>query len=255
MVQATLPHSKPRSHEFERVNGRYSLHVHAPPSIGLPYGSYPRLVLTWMCTEAVTKKRRELYLGDSFSDFMYRLGLTPIGGKRGTTPRLREQLHRLFSTTVRWSNSDERHGRASGRAHVIAGEHHLCWSPADPAQSPTWASRVSLSRDFFEEVTETSIPVDLRTLRLLQRSPLALDIYAWLTYRMSYLRKPCRIPWPGLRGQFGAEYSRPRDFRRRFVTQLGAVLRLYSDARVYASDEGLLLYPSPTHVAPSSRAR
>lgn len=53
LVQATLPHRRPSWHEFERANGRYSLHLHAPPSIGLPYGSYPRLVLAWLNTEAV----------------------------------------------------------------------------------------------------------------------------------------------------------------------------------------------------------
>ena len=103
LVQATLPHSRPKTHEFERVNGRYSLHMHAPPSIGLPYGSYPRLVMTWICTQAVKTKRAEIELGPTYSHFMYRLGLSPIGGKRGTTPRLRDQLHRLFSTTIRWS--------------------------------------------------------------------------------------------------------------------------------------------------------
>ncbi len=33
-VQATLPHSRPTAHEFERVNGKYSLHLSAPPSAG-----------------------------------------------------------------------------------------------------------------------------------------------------------------------------------------------------------------------------
>jgi nucleoside-diphosphate-sugar epimerase len=31
-VQATLPHSRPTAHEFERFNGRYSLHLVAPLS-------------------------------------------------------------------------------------------------------------------------------------------------------------------------------------------------------------------------------
>jgi len=115
LVQATLPHSRPEMHEFERVNGRYSLHLTAPPFVGLPYGSYPRLVLAWLTTEAVRTKSPEIRLGPTFSDFMYRLGLTPVTGKRGTVPRLRDQLHRLFSTTIRWTYTDKTKGRASGR--------------------------------------------------------------------------------------------------------------------------------------------
>ena len=252
-VQATLPHSRPKTHEFERVNGRYSLHLVAPPSIGLPFGSYPRLVLAWLTTEAVRKKSPEIHLGPTFSDFMYRLGLTPVTGKRGTVSRLRNRLHRLFSTPIRWTYSEENQGRASGRGYVIAGEHHLWWSPRDPAQAPLWRSRVVLGQEFFDEIRGSAVPVDLRALRLLKRSPLALDIYVWLTYRMSYLRRPTMIPWPALRDQFGADYSRVRDLRRRFVAQLGLVLRVYPTARVTETDDGLLLYPSSPHVPVTSR--
>jgi hypothetical protein len=231
-VQATLPHSRPTVHEFERVNGRYSLHLVAPPAVGLPYGSYPRLVLAWLTTEAVRKKSPEIQLGPTFSDFMYRLGLSPVTGKRGSVSRLRDQLHRLFSTTIRWTYTNESQGRARGCGYVIAGEHHLWWSPADPAQRPLWRSRVVLGGEFFDEITRSAVPVDQRTLRLLKRSPLAQDIYVWLTYRMSYLRRPCLIPWEALRRQFGADYARPPDFRRSFLRSLLLVLHAYPPVRV-----------------------
>lgn len=247
-VQATLPHSRPSCHEFERVNGRYSLHLTAPPSVGLPYGSYPRLVLAWLTTEAVRNKSPEIRLGATFSDFMSRLGLTPVTGKRGTVPRLRQQLHRLFSTTIRWTYTNETRGRASGRGLVIAGEHHLWWSPRDPAQQPSWRSRVVLGSEFFDEITSSAVPVDLRAIRLLKRSPLALDIYLWLTYRMSYLKRPCLIPWQAVQEQFGSDYARLTDFRYRFLKTLRFVLHVYPRARLRQSARGLWLLPSPSHV-------
>ena len=127
LVQATLPHSRPNSHEFERVNGRFTLYMNAPPSVALPYGSYPRLALAWLSTEAVRTRSREIELGPTFSSFMYKLGLTPITGKRGTTSRLRDQLHRLFSTTIRCSYSDEDEGQAVGVGYTIAHKHQLWW--------------------------------------------------------------------------------------------------------------------------------
>ncbi len=70
MVQATLPHRAVKGNEFIRVNGNYSLTIMAPSNIGLPYGVIPRLMLTWLTTEAVRTKSRELELGDSLSGFM-----------------------------------------------------------------------------------------------------------------------------------------------------------------------------------------
>lgn len=248
LVQATLPHRRCEHHEFCRRNGRFNLHLQAPPSVGLPYGSYPRLVLAWLNTEAVRTRRRRLYLGPTFTSFMASLGLTHITGKRGTASRLRDQLHRLFSTSIRCTYTDEARGHAGGHGYMIAHQHELWWSPRDPADGSAWRSTVTLGAEFFEEILSHAVPVDLRALRVLKRSSLALDIYAWLTYRLSYLRAPTTIPWTALEAQFGADYGRPRDFRRKFLAHLVDVLRVYPDARVTSKERGLRLLPSPPHV-------
>ena len=113
---------------------------------------------------------------------------------------------------------------------------------------PAWRAQIVLSQDFLAEITRCAIPVDLRAIRQLRRSPLAIDLYVWLTYRMSYLRKPTLIPWQSLEAQFGSDYTRPRDFRRRVSKLLEAVLRIYPAVRLSQTDPGLRLYPSPPHV-------
>jgi len=144
--------SRPNTHEVERVNGRFTLYMNAPPSVGLPYGSYPRLVLAWLSTEAVRTRNREIGLGPTFSNFMHRLGLTPVTGKRGTTSRLRDQLHRLFSTTIRCNYSDEVEGHAPGVGYAIAHRHELWRSPRDPNQQALWNAVVVVSTEFYEEL-------------------------------------------------------------------------------------------------------
>ena len=49
LVQATLPHSAQEGNEFTRSNGHLTVSILAPSEIGLPYGSYPRLLLTLSC--------------------------------------------------------------------------------------------------------------------------------------------------------------------------------------------------------------
>ena len=58
LVQATLPHKDPGSgvSTFERSNGKLRLVIMAPPGIGLPWGKTPRLLLSWLTTEALRTK-------------------------------------------------------------------------------------------------------------------------------------------------------------------------------------------------------
>ena len=65
---------------------------------------------------------------------------------------------------------------------------------------------------------------------------------------MSYLKRPTLVPWQSLEAQFGANYARPRDFRRKTLDQLLNVVRVYTAVRVQQTDTGLRIYPSPPHV-------
>ena len=77
---------------------------------------------------------------------------------------------------------------------------------------------------------------------------MAIDIYAWLTYRFSYLHESTLIPWALLKNQFGGDYERERDFKRYFVLQLAKVKELYADAKFEVTPDGLRLFPSRPHV-------
>jgi Plasmid encoded RepA protein len=82
LTRATLPHKKVEGSQFKRSNGVFSLSVLAPEEVGLPYGTIPRLLLSWLTTEAVRTKTPELILGHTLSEFMTQLGLVPTGGCR-----------------------------------------------------------------------------------------------------------------------------------------------------------------------------
>ena len=76
---------------------------------GLPFGNLSRLLLAWVCTEAVRTQSRELFLGASLSGFMRRLDMAPIGGgSRGERTRLRNQMKRLFNAHIQLAYEDER---------------------------------------------------------------------------------------------------------------------------------------------------
>lgn len=251
LVQATLPHKATLENEFTRHNGLFSLTILAPSKVGLPFGSIPRLLLSWMTTEAVYTRSPVLELGPTLSAFMAELGLARQGGKRGDITRLKKQTESLFCSTISCQYKDEK--KTTGGGFNIAKDYLLWWNPKSPDQMPLWKSTVTLSTDFFNEIVSRPVPVDMRALKLLKRSPMSLDIYFWLTYRMSYLHKDTVIPWPLLQMQFGADYAQDahglRDFKRNFLKRLQTVHGVYKAAKVYLVDQGLLLKPSPPHVA------
>lgn len=254
LVQATMPHSRKDATHFMRTNGSLTVEI-AAGSQGLPYGSYPRLLLAWLTTEAVRTQSPTLYLGDSLSQFMHKLDLLPTGGRWGTIPRLREQAVRLFHSFVTAYNTHGTTGRGGERGGniMVADDWDLWWDARDIAQQGAlFSSWVKLTEKFYSQVTDRPVPVDLRAIKALKKSPLALDLYAWTTYRMSYLSQRTEIPWEALQMQFGSDYASDakgrRNFKGKLLDALKKVAIVYPELRARDGDSGLLLLPSPTHI-------
>jgi len=247
LCQVTMPHSKPKQTELERVNGNLTVTLVSPSKVGLPYGTYPRLIMAHVTKQAVLTRSRRIELGDSLSAYMRELGLNATGGRWGSIARLRNHLERLLQCSI--SCTDSREGSWSGVAlHPIQAA-NLWWDSKRPEQQDLWRSELLLNQEFYEQLVKNPVPYDERVLRRLAptRSPMALDIYFWLTHRMSYLHKPARVPWSYLQMQFGNDYGRTRAFKEAFIKHMSTVLK-YMPVRTEARPRELWLFPGKTSV-------
>jgi len=262
LVQTTLPHRDPGGLEsWGRSNGKFSLVLQPgmvsdrhgkTKSLGLPYGSIPRLILPWITTEAKKTNCRELDLDKSLSGFMKKMGLSSAtGGKSGSIPRFKEQVSRLLSMSIflyegKTSNIDD--CIVSGARIQIAKQYHLAWNTKGETKEPSY---VILDQDFFERIIERPIPIDLRVVRVLKSSPLALDLYSWLTYRYSYLKNKSPIPWKELMKQMGSEYSGTpqgiQGFKRSTIRALKKINSFW-EINAEITKDALILYPQKPHV-------
>jgi hypothetical protein len=254
LVQTTLPHRAQPGNQYIRSDGDVTLSITDLGGAGLPYGAYPRLILVWMTTEALRTGERKLELGRSLSSFMGRLGLQCTGGHWGTIPRFRGQMERLFGAAIstRWRRHQGNQSNTGGSNLVFAEEFELWWTPQKLPQAGLAQSSVTLSQRFFEQLVEAPVPLDLRAIKALKRSPLSLDLYAWATRRVSYLKRPLSISWASFQFSFGADYAdtpqgRSR-FRRKAIEALGRVKVVYPQLKIEIRRDGVLLYPSLTHV-------
>lgn len=261
-TQVSLPYKDPGNdlRFWERRNGNLLLTVTPGPSkvvvdgqrgtVGFPFGTMPRLLLAWLSTEAVRADGPELDLGYTLTGFLSELGMATTGGKNGTIARLRTQMERLFKANIaiEWVDDPD---RDTGSNLRIASRYDLWWSNSTE-QASLLPSTVRLTQEFFDEVRRSPVPLDLGALRALRGSSQRLDLYAWLTYRMSYLSQPTIIPWDSLRAQFGANFKDTRQgrsqFRKDFLNHLAEVRQVYRQANVEPVDTGLLLRPSTPHV-------
>ena len=260
MALCSLPRTNPGNRkEYKRVNGPYTLIMTAIGDNKLPFGSLPRLLLAWVCTEAVQTQSRELILGKSLSEFMRTLGMEPVGGgATGARTRLRNQLRRLFNAHVRLIHEHE-HGEQF-ISSAIADRGEFWWNERKPDAPVLFDSKIRLGEDFFNEIIRHPVPIDMNTLTALKRCALGLDLYLWLTYRTFALRAPLRLTWQQVYRQFGLHPDKASDkntvqmFRRNILRELKKI-KLAWPGLNYATAPGVLILLPSTPAIPPARLR
>lgn len=268
LVQATLPHKDPGNVPlWTRRNGNLTLTIQPGQKhgklLGYPYGALPRLLLFWITTEAVRTKNPRLELGNSLASFMRQLGLNPDNGsqgaKRSDARRIRDQMERLFRATISFDQTRESDGRR-GEGWVdmkVAPEGVLWWDEKLPEQGALWRSWIELSKQFFEAITAAPVPVDIRALNALKRSPLALDFYAWATYTAFQTQRKGQsrfVSWELLHEQMGAEYSTIKNFSQKARSALRKVQAVYPSLGLEFEPGGVKVLPCNPAVTIRPRA-
>jgi hypothetical protein len=266
LVQATLPHSDPGNVEaFTRRNGNRVLVIRPGWDVergrpyGYPYGALPRLVLFWITAEAVRTKSPRLELGHSLHSFMRQLGLNPDNGspgaKRSDAHRLRDQMQRLFRASI----SFEVIGRGrEWRNMDVAPEGALWWDLREPDQPGLFRSWIELGPNFFRAITDAPVPAHMKALKALKRSPLALDLYAFVSYRAfvaTQAGKAQFVTWKQLQGQLGTDYTHLQHFRAATKDALEKIIEVYPGMKLGGRLGGIEIVPGPSAVPPKPSRR
>ena len=257
LALCSLPRTNPGDRtQYIRRNGPYTLGMSAGINNKLPYGNIPRLLLAWVCTEAVRTQSRELVLGRSLYEFMHKLGMMDrSGGAHGERTRLKNQMRRLFSCSVSLIYADEQ--REDQIHSFVADRVKYWWDVSRPDAPVLWDSTIQLGEQFFNEIILHPVPLDMNTLRALKRSPLGLDLYLWLVYRTFSLKTPLSLSWRQLFKQFGADPAKAgnrntvNDFRTKSLRELKKIKRAWPDLRYATVTGGLVISPSPPRIPPA----
>lgn len=276
LAQATFPHLDPKLPNgmlYSRDTGCLRLTV-APtsPKHGIPYGSIPRIIMAWLCTEVILNKDRiqldrTISLGNSQAEFLEKLRMHNNGHD---IRRFKEQSLRLFNSVISVECTSDSQGDLSKRL-LITDQTNVFWHPNTTGQRGLWESTLLLSEGFCKEVIAAPVPIKMRVYHSLSKSPMAMDIYTWLTYRMFVLRRSGKpfvyVPWVGLMAQMGSNYGNKStitdeikktderqwlySFKSNFKKRLREVLIFYPEAKDHIEDTGnmLKLTPCDPHIS------
>lgn len=269
LVQANLPHRNPIDSLdcWARFNGNFCLSIQPLitkndqgniKNYGYPYGNIPRLIMIYLATEAIKTQQTKIDLGSSMVEFMHRIGLKSVtGGKSGSIFRFKDQIQRLLTARIHFSYEGKTLRGVPYEVHkdyTIASGSLFWWEQKDPKenkedkQGEFLRTYVVLSPQFFNEIINHPVPINLDAISALKQSPLALDLYCWLTHRVSYLKKPIRISWSDLAKQVGTDYGDIKNFKKHANFALKKIGLLWHQLNIENVTGGFLLKSSSPHI-------
>ncbi|WP_439548892.1 replication protein RepA [Falsiroseomonas sp.] len=252
--QAALPHRRlPDDQPWQIISDRITLVVEpgrrpgvsgALSHSGVPYGSRARLIMLFLQSEALRTGSRDVTLGRSLRDWLTKMGISP-GGK--SMKDVREQAERIARCRFTF------HVAQNGRVGLVNQNvlDTAMFAPTTDLEGGSLFTEVArLSEVFFEQLKKHPVPVEEAAVRALSNNSIALDLYAWLAYRLHALEKSTPVSWIALKGQFGTGVARMDNFKAGFTDNLKLALAVYRNAKVDLDARGVTLHPSPPPVAP-----
>jgi hypothetical protein len=160
-------------------------------------------------------------------------------------------MRRIFTATISFEGL-----MSKGEAPIpfetttrISGEYDL-WFLADRSgerRTYSFENRATLSSEFWADLVNFPLPVDLRVVRALLDSPANLDFYVWLRNKACRLRmgRFLKVPLQGTHSVSeqlaAARYAQPRNFRTKIRRWLDRTKALWPDCPAVLSSNGAWL--------------
>jgi hypothetical protein len=251
--QAGLPHKKLPDERVWQITSAHTSMIVAPGHrsgvngtpevVGVPYGSRARLIMFFIQSEALRTSSREVSLGRSMNQWLTRMGV-PIGGKSMLS--IRDQAERISRCSFTFD------GKAAGMSGIgrMTIFDKAIFADAYEGTGVSFPRIAKLSEQFFNQLSAHPVPLDEAAVRAISNNSMALDLYAWLAYRLHVLKQVTPVSWSALMAQFGVSTAALRHFKPHFLDNLRLAMAVYRDAKVEVTERGLNLYPSRPPVLP-----
>lgn len=219
---------------------------------GLPYGGVARLIILYVNSMAVKYKSRDIDIGKSIKEFVERLGYTPSYLENGINEQVLTQLEKLFytnyvnSTVTKTLNSNSEYiiEKKETRLHLFDAT--VTWEHVKNNFTTASVAKVRLSEVYFNEILKHPVPLSLDAIKSMKKSPLALDLYAFISYRANTKRVvPAKLS--ELKKQFCFDGPNWR-FKSNVQRAMTYVTKAWPECNVLIKGDVLLIHRMATHI-------
>jgi hypothetical protein len=211
-------------------------------------------------TEALRKNCRRVHIGQSFNAFLEAIGTAKDkGGKDSGRGSVKEQLLRIVyaSFALQDTFEDEENETFAIAKGDFVKSASLWFSKKNNDQLSLFDNYIDISEELFKSLKKAPVPLDWEILLKLGKSPLAIDLYAWLSFE-SAKAQHCGhgrfVPWRALKEQMGAEYGEAKDFVKAAKRELSKIEKLYPEARFTLPKGGIKIEDDSLPSVPKSLA-
>lgn len=243
MLSFALPARRTTEPSWTRHNGElsYTVTAGAPksaagtPMAELPSGKYARAALLFLCTQAKLTGEPTVTITESYRSFIRDLGMDWQGAARS-----REAIRQLMLvSTATFSISGNYLDPATGELNTrdegarFSSSVDLWTTDNQTKISERTSSAITLS-PMMMAMMDRAAPLSMKSWRWLlnhSKSPMALDVYAWLCGRLHRCENHGRVSWLQLYEQFGSTAPLPR-FKQHFRGALTTALQVYPEAQI-----------------------
>lgn len=237
-----LPNRKVKEAFWSRDNGPYKITISRNINHAVPYGTYARMNQIFIDTEITTKRSNEIDIGNTFNEYVKRLGY-----KEGRANKaLLRQLLNYVTCSILFSPKNTAKNHFIGLQTFVGKAWNIWIDAKNPQQMTMDKGKLIIDPTYAGYVEKHAVPLDMNIVRVFKNNTLALDFYRFLAYRVNKLGRTLTIPDTDLKQQLGPSYSNKeiRKFRQRLKYILRAIQQ-YWKVRAKFEDGFFELKPSP----------
>lgn len=209
----------------------------------VPYGCYARMNQIFIDTEVRTKNTNVIDLGNSFNEYVRKIGYTEGWANKA----LLNQLVNYVTSVIQVEPKETSSGHILGIQTVVAKAWNIFFDVKNPEQLMFSKGQIILDEDYAKYIHKHSVPLDMNVVHCFKRNPLALDFYRFLAYRNNNLHKTISFSDRLLFEQLGTEEVNDRKIRMKLKNILMAI-QMYWPVKAKFEDGYFELQPSPPAV-------